>query len=174
MTTAPGVAAPPGTGSTDHLFKSPGREPRAELPLLAALAGLILAADGLAALHARAETRPEAPPQTIGACGTATVLSKRFRMAPSPGDSGYAPSPSPLGKEVLISLNNGIGLYAGDGDAFILSRDFAPGHRVTLCLLSLPQHCPPGDNRGKVYAITDRQTRRSLRGIDAWHLCGGA
>ena len=140
------------------------------LLLTAALGSLILAADGLSAGSAKAH----APTQVIGTCRFTTVESKRFRMAPSPGDAGYKPSDSPLGKEVLISLTNGIGVYAGDGDAFILSNDFAPGHSVKVCLLSVPKNCPPGDQRGKTYSLTDQQTRRSLKGIDSWHLCGGA
>lgn len=146
------------------------RAGRARQLIAVGLGGLILTADALTGTAVRAET----PPRTIGGCSLTTVISKRFRMAPSPGDPGYNPSDSPLGKEVLISLKNGLGLYAGDGDTFILSTDFAPGHRVTLCLLSLPKNCPPGDNRGKIYSLTDRQTRRTMKGIDSWHLCGGA
>ena len=149
-------------------FAHHGRRPC--LLLTAALGGLLLAADGFSAGSVKAD----APSQVISACSLTTVESKRFRMAPSPGDAGYKPSASAVGKEVLISLANGIGVYAGDGDAFILSNDFAPGHSVKLCLRSVPKTCPPGDQRGKTYSLTDRQTHRSVKGIDSWHLCGGA
>lgn len=138
--------------------------------IVAAVIGLGAGLDGLVAPAARAEPAPT----SVGRCSQTTVTSKRFRMAPSPGDPGYRPSSSPLGKEVLISLANGIGVYAGDGDAFILSNTFAAGHRVRLCLDSVPKNCPPGDDRGKVYRLTDLQTQRTLKGIDSWHLCGGA
>ena len=148
-----------------------GRRSAVTLRLIAvAMIGLGVGLDGLLTKEARAA----AAPTTVGACSQTTVTAKRFRMASSPGDPGYQPSSSPLGKEVLISFANGLGLYAGEGDAFILSNHFAPGHRVTLCLVSLPKDCPPGDDRGKVYRLTDLQTRRTLTGIDSWHLCGGA
>lgn len=143
---------------------------RRSLQISANLAAVLMAVEGLAMAAARAE----APPRSEGTCSSTTVESKRFRMARSPGDPGYTPSDNPAGKEVLISLNNGIGVYAGDGDAFILSPHFASGHPVTLCLIEVPKHCPPGDNRGKIYTLTDRKTGRTVRGIDSWHLCGGA
>jgi hypothetical protein len=63
-------------------------------------------------------------------------------MVPSPGDTNYQRTTDPFGKEVIISLTNGLGIYSGDGDDFILSNNFLAGHRVRACLLSLPQHCP--------------------------------
>ena len=114
------------------------------------------------------------PPGRIGACSESFVLSKRFRMVPSPGDSNDQRTTDPFGKEVIISLTNGLGIYSGEGDDFILSNNFLAGHRVRACLLSLPQHCPPGDNRGKRYRFVDLQTGARAEGVDSWHLCGGA
>jgi hypothetical protein len=48
------------------------------------------------------------------------------------------------------------------------------GDKVQLCLTSLPQDCPPGDVRGKVYKATDLRTGKSWELPDAEHMCGGA
>lgn len=114
------------------------------------------------------------PPTTVGRCSESWIQSKRFRMVPSPGDAGYSRTNDDFGKEVLIQLTNGVGIYSGHGDDFILSSNFAAGHRVRVCLDSLPQHCPPGDNRGKRYSFYDLQTGARTSGADSWHLCGGA
>ena len=95
-------------------------------------------------------------------------------MVASPGDSGYQRSSDPFGKEVIIGLTNGLSIDSGDGDEFILSGNFAAGHRVQACLLALPIDCPPGDQRGKLYRVVDLQTEARAEGIDSWHLCGGA
>ena len=48
------------------------------------------------------------------------------------------------------------------------------GDKVTLCLTSLPQDCPKGDERGKTYKATDLRTHKSWELPDAEHMCGGA
>ena len=48
------------------------------------------------------------------------------------------------------------------------------GDAVLLCLVSLPQNCPPGDDRGKVYSATNLRTNNSWTLPDAQHMCGGA
>jgi len=82
------------------------------------------------------------PPKTVGTCADSFVQSKRFRMLPSPGDPGYARTSNDVGKEVFILLANGIGIYSGEGDDFIQPSNFAAGHKVKLCLESLPRNCP--------------------------------
>ena len=114
------------------------------------------------------------PPSRVGTCSESFVLSKRFRMVPSPGDQDYHRTTDPFGKEVIISLTNGLRLYFGEGDDYILSSVFAAGHRVRACLQSLPLNCPPGDARGKRYRFVDLQTGARAEGVDSWHLCGGA
>jgi hypothetical protein len=128
---------------------------------------------GLLAIGSRASFAAP-PPKRIGQCADSFVQAKRFRMAPSPGDPGYSRTTDDLGKEVFISLANGIGVYSGEGDDFILSSSFAAGHKVKVCLESLPQNCPPGDNRGKGYSFYDYMTGFRVTGVDSWHLCGGA
>jgi uncharacterized protein len=43
-----------------------------------------------------------------------------------------------------------------------------------VCLISLPQHCPPGDDRGKIYGVANLRTLGVWSGPDAEHMCGGA
>lgn len=114
------------------------------------------------------------PPRLIGQCADSFVQSKRFRMVPSPGDPDYTRTTDDFGKEVVVKLTNGIGIYAGEGDDFILSSNFAAGHKVKVCLESLPRNCPPGDSRGKAYRLLDYLTGARVAGVDSWHQCGGA
>ena len=48
----------------------------------------------------------------------------------------------------------------------------APG--LPMCLKSVPKHCPPGDERGKVYTVTNLRTHQSFSLSDSPHECGGA
>jgi len=48
------------------------------------------------------------------------------------------------------------------------------GDRVRLCLVSIPEDCPPGDDRGRVYRAKNLRTGKSWEEPDAEHLCGGA
>jgi hypothetical protein len=48
------------------------------------------------------------------------------------------------------------------------------GDRVRICLVSVPENCPPGDNRGRVYAGTNLRTNESWTAPDSQHMCGGA
>ena len=48
------------------------------------------------------------------------------------------------------------------------------GDLVSVCLLSIPAHCPPGDVRGRFYKTKDLRTHGSWTLPDAQHSCGGA
>ena len=94
------------------------------------------------------------------------MLSKRFRMVPSPGDQDYQRITDPFGKEMIISLTNGLRLFSCDGDDSNLSSAFANGHQVRPCLQSLPQNCPPGDDRCKRYRVVDPRTEVRTEGVN--------
>lgn len=49
-----------------------------------------------------------------------------------------------------------------------------PGDKVNVCLVSLPENCPKGDDRGKVYKATNLRTNESWEAPDSQHSCGGA
>jgi hypothetical protein len=48
------------------------------------------------------------------------------------------------------------------------------GDKVTLCLVSLPENCSPGDDRGKIYRAINLRTGGSWQAPDSQHMCGGA
>lgn len=74
----------------------------------------------------------------------------------------------------------GSGVSFADGGSQV-SYSFVPelarsaiGDDVLVCLVSLPQDCPKGDDRGKVYSTTDMRTGGSWQMPDSEHSCGGA
>jgi uncharacterized protein YecT (DUF1311 family) len=48
------------------------------------------------------------------------------------------------------------------------------GDAVVICLESVPQGCPPGDDRGKVFFAHDLRTHENWSLPDSQHSCGGA
>lgn len=48
------------------------------------------------------------------------------------------------------------------------------GDPVRLCLVSVPEGCPPGDDRGKVYAAQNLRNGGTWELMDSQHMCGGA
>src|SRR5579872_6749939 len=48
------------------------------------------------------------------------------------------------------------------------------GDRVRMCLVKLPEDCPKGDDRGRIYTTTNLRTNESWTLPDAEHSCGGA
>ena len=48
------------------------------------------------------------------------------------------------------------------------------GDAVFICLMKLPEHCPPGDRRGRIYTTTNLRTVESWTLPDSEHSCGGA
>jgi uncharacterized protein len=48
------------------------------------------------------------------------------------------------------------------------------GDRVIMCLVSIPEDCPPGDDRGRIYTTTNQRTHEAWTLPDSQHSCGGA
>lgn len=133
----------------------------------------------LAELQATPVPRPTQSsgiPVRIGDCVTTQIEDKSTRFSgATPGDTGG---------EMYVSFTNSVGLYLtniphlpanANPDAYMArTRDFALGDTIRLCLVSLPEDCPPGDDRGKGYSVTNLKNQLSFIGIDAWHSCGGA
>lgn len=115
-------------------------------------------------------------PKKVGDCVDSSIAEKvtRFEGAIA-GEAGG---------EVAVQLKNGVSLYiqsianfpsSENADKYMFStNDFLNGDKVKLCLLELPTDCPKGDDRGKVYSVTNYKNNMSFVGVDAWHLCGGA
>lgn len=102
----------------------------------------------------------DAKPSTIGACVDTTVVATGPRLEGVP-DSGstiqYANGMSQVDYAAVPGIDHS---QAGD--------------TVRLCLVSIPDNCPPGDDRGRVYAATNQRTGESWSAPDSQHACGGA
>ena len=48
------------------------------------------------------------------------------------------------------------------------------GDRARVCLMEIPKGCPRGDNRGRVYRVTNLRTGKTWELPDSSHECGGA
>lgn len=99
-------------------------------------------------------------PQHVGDCVDTTVREIASRLEGMP-NSGSA-----------ITYANGVYQVSYDMiDGVTHSRVGDPIH---LCLTSLPENCPPGDDRGKTYQATNGRTHETWSAPDAEHMCGGA
>ena len=98
-------------------------------------------------------------PTEIGACSETTIEDIGYRLGDP--DSGSA-----------ISYANGGGQVSYDTIPEI--HRSRVGDPVRLCLVSIPEDCPPGDDRGKVYSATNLRTGESWEAPNSQHSCGGA
>jgi hypothetical protein len=99
-------------------------------------------------------------PTKIGQCASTTIKDVGTRLE-GVADSGDAVSYANGGYQVSYTTIKGL-KGARTGDA------------VKLCLMTIPDGCPPGDDRGKVYRATDLRTHASWEASDSEHMCGGA
>lgn len=108
-------------------------------------------------------------PQRVGTCsrtkikGIGTRFHDRQMLVPPKSDADDG---------TTIQYDNG---------GFQISYEFNPdvaasriGDQVILCLVSIPRHCPPGDDRGKLYSATNLRNQRSWIMPATQHSCGGA
>jgi hypothetical protein len=98
-------------------------------------------------------------PTKVGACSTTTITDIGYRL--DTPDSGSA-----------IVYANGGGQVSYDTIPEIHRSRI--GDKVKLCLVSLPEDCPPDDDRGKVYRATNLRTGEAWEAPDSQHSCGGA
>ena len=77
-----------------------------------------------------------------------------------------------IGEGVSVQYSNKGGGYSLDDMPEIAASQV--GDRVKMCLISIPTHCPPGDDRGRVYQTTNLRTNQSWSLPDDVHGCGGA
>lgn len=99
-------------------------------------------------------------PTEVGQCVKTTIeeIASRLEGMPDSGDAViYANGVYGISYEVVTGLR--------------MSR---AGDPVELCLTALPQDCPPGDDRGKLYSATNLKNNESWELPDAQHRCGGA
>jgi uncharacterized protein len=103
-------------------------------------------------------------PTTVGECRTTRIIDVADRFGEdinSSTESGSSVSYRNGGYQVS---------YEKEG-ALVRSR---MGDMVKMCLSSIPQDCPPGDDRGKTYKVENLRTGERWELPDAQHMCGGA
>ena len=99
-------------------------------------------------------------PRQVGQCAETRIKELGSRLEGMP-DSGSA-----------VTYANG-----GYGVSYEMVAPLQRAHvgdRIKLCLVSVPENCPPGDDRGRQYKATDLRTHGSWTLPDAEHMCGGA
>ena len=117
----------------------------------------------LAAATAQAEITSNDPlPTRILACGGSIITEIGPRLE---GDANFSSGTS------VFYRNGGTQVSYEREPAIIKSKK---GDHVLICLVFVPDHCPPGDNRGKTYTTTNLRTLESWTLPDSEHMCGGA
>lgn len=111
---------------------------------------------------ASADPLPTAP----GQCTQTSIAKTSTRLV-----DGSTNKPIP-GSGSTVNFVNGGYLVSYDTVAAITAS--RAGDPVTVCLVSVPKNCPPGDTRGAVYKVTNGRTRGSWTLPNAEHSCGGA
>jgi hypothetical protein len=99
-------------------------------------------------------------PVRVGMCVQTVIASLGSRLDGAP-ESGSA----------IVYANN---IYGVSYDVIAAIRNSRVGDPVALCLVSVPQDCPKGDERGKVYSAMNLRTKQGWSLPDAEHMCGGA
>jgi hypothetical protein len=119
------------------------------------------------------------------------VWSLIFAAIFSTAATAHEPVPTKVGQCVMTKIRNvGTRLegVADSGDQVIYTdgvlgvsyetikglKGARAGDAVKLCLVAMPDDCPPGDDRGKTYRATDLRTHHRWQAFDAEHMCGGA
>ena len=99
-------------------------------------------------------------PTRVGQCVNTSIhdIGSRLEGDPSSGSAvGYANGGSQISYDVVPQV-----------------AAWRRGDPVTMCLVRLPQGCPPGDSRGGFYKVTNLRTGTSWTEADSSHSCGGA
>lgn len=115
-------------------------------------------------------------PQKLKACTDLVIDEKTTRFeGATPGEAGG---------EVFVIMKHHVGFFVvsvdglsdkDNADKYMFNtKDFAKGDKVKVCLASVPKDCPPGDDRGKGYSITNYKNHKTFSGTPDWHSCGGA
>jgi hypothetical protein len=109
-----------------------------------------------------AEGKNEPLPTEIGACAETTITEIGGRLE---GDTSFETGTS------VVFANDGVQIGYDRVEAIINSKI---GDPVRICLTSIPEDCPPDDDRGRVYSTTNLRTGESWEMADSQHMCGGA
>jgi hypothetical protein len=131
-----------------------------------------------------------APPAIAAPTGRATTqpMGKKDNLPQAIGrciDTSIAKISDRFGNDISShASNNGFSAgtaieYTNDGFQVSYDRETAVvrsrvGDKVRMCLVYIPENCPPGDERGRIYTTTNLRTGEAWTLPDAQHSCGGA
>jgi hypothetical protein len=121
---------------------------------------LVIVTANLILLAIPLESLAESIPTRVGQCANTRVVKVGTRLEDVAG-SGTG-----------IKFSNGI--YLVSYDTVPQAEASKPGDKVMICLKSIPKDCPPNDDRGKVYTVTNLRTKKKFTLPDSQHQCGGA
>lgn len=110
----------------------------------------------------RADHVGEPLPYVVGACSRTNITWIGSRLM---GDDTFDTGTS-------VRYANGGIQVSYDYEAPLIASQ--PGDPVELCLRFIPQDCPPGDMRGRIYETRNLRTGGVWVMPDAQHRCGGA
>ena len=116
-------------------------------------------------MNAYALTAKDPLPTKLLSCGGATITQITGRLE---GDKNFD-----TGAHVVLN-NGGVTVTYQDDPTLLAIRESKVGDHVLICLVYVPGNCPKGDDRGKVYTVTDLHTLRSWTLPESQHSCGGA
>ena len=124
-----------------------------------------------AADRAAPSSNPAPPPASsgpletmkVGDCRITTIETIGPRLEPMDGQE-------PQG--TTVSYANGLIQISYEREAAVLASEV--GDPVEVCLVSVPENCPPGDDRGKFYSARNSRTGGEWSLPDSQHMCGGA
>jgi hypothetical protein len=105
-------------------------------------------------------------PIQVGQCTNTTIKGITTRLQDGSTNKPIAGSGS------AVDFANGG--YQVSYDTIPAITQSRAGDPVTMCLVSMPTGCPPGDRRGITYKTTNQRTHGSWTLPDAEHMCGGA
>jgi hypothetical protein len=105
-------------------------------------------------------------PKRVGQCRLTRVKKVETRLM-----DGLTNQPIPGSGSMIEFANGGSQVSYQQEKNVDRSR---PGDLVKMCLVSIPENCPPGDDRGRMYRTTNLRTRGSWSLPDSEHMCGGA
>lgn len=110
---------------------------------------------------------PAALPRKPGTCSLSRIRAVGTRLGDGTGPVGDDPGSGSM----VVEANGAQEVFYDQIPAADRSR---AGDPALVCLIELPQDCPPGDDRGKVYGVANLRSLGAWSGPDAEHLCGGA
>jgi uncharacterized protein len=106
-------------------------------------------------------------PTRIGQCSMTGVTEITPRL-----DPGHSPASQDFDSGTAINYRNAGHQVSYDREPALLNSK--PGDSVVMCLVAVLHDCPTGDDRGRVYTVTNVRTAATWTLPDSQHSCGGA